>query len=123
MDFPCDQFGHQAPGSNEEIHLFCDSHFGITFEQFDKRDVNGENASPLFTYLKSQKGFAGFDPGHPLTKVMEEMLEKTDPDYKNNSDIKWNFTKFLIDRDGNVVRRFEPTDDSPVIDEVIEGII
>lgn len=123
LDFPCDQFGHQAPGTSEEIHLFCDSNFGITFTQFDKIDVNGENEIPLYTYLKSQKGFAGFDPDHPLTPIMEEMHEKEDPDYKNNPDIKWNFTKFLIDRDGSVIRRFEPTDESPVIDDAIAEII
>ena len=73
-----------------------------------KSDVNGENALPLFTYLKSQKGFEGFGKG-PAAMMMGAMLKKIDKDYKNNPDIKWNFTKFVVDRQGNVVARFEPT--------------
>ena len=85
LDFPCNQFGHQAPGTEEEIVSFCTGRFGITFKQFAKIEVNGKNEHPLYTYLKSQKGGA-------LSKK-----------------IKWNFTKFLVDRDGNVVDRFAPT--------------
>lgn len=84
LDFPCNQFKGQAPGTNEEIHTFCTGRFGITFPQFGKIDVNGENEDPLYEYLKSEK--SGF---------LKE-------------DIKWNFTKFLIDRDGNVVGRYAP---------------
>ena len=64
---------------------------------------------PLYKYLKEQKGFGGFDPNHPLTPLLESGLYRTQPDFRNTPDIKWNFTKFLIDRDGNVVERFEPT--------------
>ena len=103
LDFPCNQFGHQAPGSDEEIVSFCDSTYGITFSIFSKIEVNGSNESPLYAYLKSQKGFAGFDPEHPLTPMLESALERTDANYAKSSDIKWNFTKFLIDRQGNVV--------------------
>ena len=85
LDFPCNQFAGQAPGSNEDIHTFCTGRFGVTFPQFDKIDVNGENEAPLYTFLKSQKG--GLMGGR----------------------IKWNFTKFLVDRNGNVVTRFAPT--------------
>jgi glutathione peroxidase len=120
LDFPCNQFGNQAPESTEEIISFCDATFGITFPIFSKIEVNGDNASPLFTYLKSQKGFAGFDPEHPLTAMMESFLSRTAPDYEQSSDIKWNFTKFLIDRSGNVVERFEPTAD---LDEVKHKIV
>lgn len=123
LDFPCNQFGNQAPGSNEEIASFCDTKFGITFPIFSKIDVNGENASPLFEYLKSQKGFEGFDQEHKLTPVLEEMLGKANPDYKNQSDIKWNFTKFLVDRKGNVVERFEPTADMYEIEEKIKELL
>lgn len=123
LDFPCNQFGHQAPGSNDEIVLFCDSKYGITFPIFSKIEVNGENALPLFTYLKSQKGFAGFDPNHPLTPMLESALERMDPGYAENSDIKWNFTKFLIDRDGNVVRRFEPTADMEEVEQEIVRLL
>ncbi|MCM1467557.1 MAG: glutathione peroxidase [Alistipes sp.] len=123
LDFPCNQFGHQAPGTNEEIVSFCDSRYGITFPIFSKIEVNGSNEAPLYTYLKSQKGFAGFDPEHALTPMLESALERTDPDYAKKSDIKWNFTKFLIDRKGNVVERFEPTTDMAVVEEKIVDLL
>ena len=123
LDFPCNQFGHQAPGSNEEIVAFCDSRYGITFPIFSKIEVNGDNAAPLYTYLKEQKGFAGFDPEHPLTPMLESALERTNPDYAKSSDIKWNFTKFLIDRQGNVVERFEPTTDLSIVEEQIVNLL
>jgi glutathione peroxidase len=123
LDFPCNQFGNQAPGTNEEIATFCDTKFGITFPIFSKIDVNGENASTLFEYLKNQKGFAGFDPEHKLTPILEDMLGKANPDYKNQPDIKWNFTKFLIDRSGNVVERFEPTTDIYSIEEKVKELL
>ncbi|KAB1437749.1 glutathione peroxidase [Candidatus Galacturonibacter soehngenii] len=123
LDFPCNQFGNQAPGTIEEIASFCDTKFGITFPIFSKIDVNGENASPLFEYLKSQKGFKGFDQDHKLTPVLEEMLGKENPDYKNQPDIKWNFTKFLVDRSGNVVERFEPTTDMYEVEEKIKELL
>lgn len=97
LDFPCDQFGHQAPGTSQEIATFCDAKFGVTFPMFAKIEVNGANASPIFTYLKEQKGFAGFDPEHPLTPLLESTAEHANPNYKESSDIKWNFTKFLND--------------------------
>lgn len=123
LDFPCNQFGHQAPGSNEEIISFCDSRYGITFPIFSKIEVNGENTSPLYGYLKSQKGFEGFDSEHPLTPMLESVLERTVPDYKQTSDIKWNFTKFLIDREGNVVGRFEPTVDMNKVEAEIVKLL
>ena len=123
LDFPCNQFGHQAPGTNEEIVSFCDSRYGITFPIFSKIEVNGGNESPLYTYLKSQKGFAGFDAEHPLTPMLESALERTDSNYAQSSDIKWNFTKFLIDREGNVVERFEPTADMGEVEEKIAGLL
>lgn len=113
LDFPCDQFGHQAPGTNEEIAAFCTSRFGVTFPQFAKIEVNGEGADPLFAYLQQEKGFEGFDAGHELTPILEDMLGKADPDYAGKPDIKWNFTKFLIDRSGAIIRRFEPTASIP----------
>ena len=110
LDFPCNQFGEQAPGTIQEIHQFCTANFDIQFPQFDKIDVNGANESPLFTYLKSQKGFGGFDLNDQRGKFMDEMLRKQDAGYDKKSDIKWNFTKFLVSRDGRVVKRYEPTD-------------
>ena len=110
LDFPCNQFGQQAPGSIEEIHNFCTANFNIHFPQFDKIDVNGDNAHPLFTYLKSKQAFGGFDLNERLGKLLDDMMRKKDPEFDKNPDIKWNFTKFLIDRQGNVIKRFEPTD-------------
>ena len=110
LDFPCNQFGQQAPGTDESIHEFCKLNFGTEFPRFKKVKVNGEEADPLFKFLKEQKGFAGWDPEHKLTAILEDMLSKADPDYKQKPDIKWNFTKFLINKKGQVVARFEPTE-------------
>ncbi|MBP7856558.1 MAG: glutathione peroxidase [Prevotella sp.] len=108
LDFPCNQFGQQAPGTAKEIHAFCTGKYDIHFPQFDKVDVNGKKASPLFVYLKQQQGFKGFGEGATAIR-MGQMLAKRDASYAANADIKWNFTKFLIDRTGKVVARFEPT--------------
>lgn len=123
LDFPCNQFGHQAPGTDEEIVSFCSLNYGVSFPQFSKIEVNGEGALPLFKYLKEQKGFAGFKPGHRLTPVLEQKLSEADPDYKNDPSIKWNFTKFLVDRKGNVIERFEPTTDVSEIEERIKDLL
>ncbi len=123
LDFPCNQFGAQAPGSNEEIHSFCDAKFGITFPMFSKIEVNGENAHPLYKFLTSQKGFQGFDEGHELTPILNQMLSKADPEFDKKPSIKWNFTKFLIDREGNVSERFEPTEDIGIIEDKIKELI
>ena len=107
LDFPCNQFGEQAPGSDEEIVSFCTGRFGITFRQFSKIDVNGENAAPLFTELKAQAPddiIEGFKD-----KMTMKAVEKLSKTAKNPGDIKWNFTKFLLDRSGRVVARFAPT--------------
>ncbi len=116
LDFPCNQFGEQAPGTIKEIHQFCTANFNIKFPQFDKIDVNGANESPLFTYLKAKKGFDGFDLNDQRGKFMDEMLRKQDAEYDKKSDIKWNFTKFLVSRDGRVVKRYEPTDKMSDVD-------
>ncbi len=109
LDFPCNQFGDQAPGTNEEIHTFCKGRFGITFPQFGKIDVNGENAIPLYNWLTENTEFKGFGKG-PKAVVMNGIAKKMDKDFKNNGKIKWNFTKFLISREGEILCRFEPTD-------------
>ena len=121
LDFPCNQFGNQAPGSDEEIHEFCTLKYNTTFDQFAKVDVNGENESEVWKYLKSQKGFEGF-PGLK-GKVLIPVAKAMDPDYKNNSNIKWNFTKFLVDRQGNVVERFEPTVEPKQIEEKVKELL
>lgn len=109
LDFPCNQFGSQAPGNDGEIHSFCTGRFGITFPQFSKVEVNGENAVPLFKWLTDNTEFQGFGKS-PMALMMNGIAKKMDKDYKNNGKIKWNFTKFLIDRNGRIVARFEPTD-------------
>lgn len=123
LDFPCNQFGSQAPGTVEEIHDFCTGRFGVTFPQFAKIDVNGENAIPLYQYLVKEKGFEGFDPEHELTSILEKKFNEVNPGYKNESDIKWNFTKFLVDRQGNVVARFEPTANMDLVKEKVEELL
>ncbi len=124
LDFPCNQFGNQAPGSIEEIHNFCTANYDIHFPQFAKIDVNGEQASPLFTYLKSVKGFEGLDAEHRLSSVLEKMFDKQlGEGWRQSPDIKWNFTKFLIDRQGNVVARFEPTHDLNDIAQQIKALL
>lgn len=123
LDFPCNQFGNQAPGTDESIHQFCKLTYGTEFSRFKKIKVNGEDAEPLFTFLKEQKGFAGWDETHPLYPILDEMLSKTDPNYKENTDIKWNFTKFLINKKGQVVARFEPTEKIENIATQIETLL
>ena len=123
LDFPCNQFGGQAPGSEEEIVEFCSMKFGVTFPQFAKIEVNGVNAHELFKHLQGQKTFQGFDPEHKLTPVLEEMLAKANPDYKNQPDIKWNFTKFVVDRSGNVIARYEPTTDIAKVEKCIKELL
>ena len=121
LDFPCNQFADQAPGTDEEIHTFCTGRFGITFPQFAKCDVNGENAIPLYKYLTGSTSFEGFSG--PAGLMLSGVVKKMDKDYKNNGNIKWNFTKFLIDREGNIKARFEPTADMKLVREKIAELI
>ena len=107
IGFPCDQFGHQEPGTDEEIEAFCRLNYGVTFPLMAKSDVNGENANEVFKWLYSEKPFAGFGDSE-TGRFMDGMLSRNNPDYASNPDIKWNFTKFLIDRKGHVAARFEP---------------
>ena len=123
LDFPCNQFGQQAPGTEEEIHSFCQLNYGTEFPQFKKIEVNGANESPLFTYLKSKKGFQGFDLNHKIGALLHDMMLKADPDYATKPDIKWNFTKFLIDQEGKVVARYEPTHDIKLIEHDIAKLL
>ncbi|MBR0313434.1 MAG: glutathione peroxidase [Oscillospiraceae bacterium] len=122
LDFPCNQFGNQAPGDNEEIHTFCTGRFGITFPQYGKIEVNGENAIPLYKWLTENTKFEGFGKG-PRALMMNGVAKKMDKDFKNNGNIKWNFTKFLIDREGNIVKRFEPTEDMETVKKAIEELL
>ncbi len=108
LDFPCNQFGGQAPEGIAEINSFCSAHFATTFQRFDKCLVNGENATPLFTYLKRKLPFKGFGTSE-MALAMDNMLRQHDANYAKSSDVKWNFTKFLVDTKGRPVARFEPT--------------
>ena len=121
IEFPCNQFVVQAPGTDDEILGFCRLEFGVKSPIYKKIDVNGENEEPLFAYLKSQKGFEGFTG--EKAEIMDGVLKQIDPDYENNDDIKWNFTKFLIDRNGEVVARFEPTEDMQVVEDAIKELL
>ena len=121
LDFPCNQFADQAPGTDEEIHTFCTGRFGITFPQFAKCDVNGEDAIPLYKYLTENTSFEGFNG--PMGVVLSGVVKKMDKDYKNNGNIKWNFTKILVNRDGEIVARFEPTEDMKKVAAKVEEVL
>jgi glutathione peroxidase len=123
LDFPCNQFKDQAPGTDEEIASFCNLNYGITFPNFSKIEVNGENAHPLYKYLVAEKGFEGLNEEHELAAIIQGILAEDDPDYKNNPSIKWNFTKFLVDKNGVLLERFEPTQKISVIEEKIKNLL
>ena len=122
VGFPCDQFGHQEPGSDEEIEAFCRLNYGVTFPLMAKSDVNGENANAIFKWLYTEKPFAGFGDSD-TGKFMDGMLSRNDPEYASNPDIKWNFTKFLVDRKGRVVARFEPVVTPDELEDEIEDLL
>ena len=119
LDFPSNQFANQAPGTDDEIHEFCTLKFGTEFPQFAKIDVNGEDADPLFAWLASEKPFEGFGKG-----VKNAMLEKfaamNNKKFGDKAYIQWNFTKFLVDREGKVLERFEPTRDMEEVRKAVE---
>lgn len=122
LDVPCNQFGHQAPGSDEEIKQFCTLKFGADFPQFKKSDVNGANELPLYTWLKSQKPcLGGYDA--KLAAVMEKLYNEANPEPRKKDDIQWNFTKFLINRNGEVIARFEPTVDMKEVKKQVEAAL
>jgi glutathione peroxidase len=105
LGFPCNQFGAQEPGTDEEIQQFCSTSYSVTFPVFAKIDVNGEGSDPLYSYLRGEA------PGElgPEHGFLYEYVRDNRPETLGTDEIKWNFTKFLIDRDGNVVRRYEPS--------------
>ena len=122
LDFPCNQFANQAPGDDEEIHSFCTGRFGITFPQFSKVDVLGADAIPLYQWLSANTKFNGFGKG-PRALMMAGVAKSMDKDYKNNGNVKWNFTKFLLDREGNIVARFEPTESLENVKKKVEELL
>lgn len=121
LDFPCDQFGHQAPGSDDEIHEFCTAKYNTTFDQFKKIEVNGENEDPIFTVLKKGKKediINGFK-----NKAAMKAVEKISTSCKKAGDIKWNFTKFIVDREGNIVARYSPIMEPLNMEEKIKELL
>ena len=122
LDFPCNQFANQAPGSEDEIHEFCTLKFGTEFPQFAKIDVNGEQADPLFAYLASEKPFAGFGKGLK-SAALNKFADMNNRQFGEKAYIKWNFTKFLVDRNGTVIARFEPTTDMKEVREAVEAAL
>ena len=122
LDFPCNQFANQAPGSDDEIHDFCTIKFGTEFPQFRKIDVNGESADPLFAWLATEKPFVGFGKGLKMA-ALKKFSDMNNKQFGDKAYIKWNFTKFLIDREGRVVDRFEPTVDMAEVRAAVEAAL
>ncbi len=123
LGFPSNQFAEQEPGNDEEIHNFCTMNYGVGFQMFSKVDVRGPNAHPLFNYLTEQAPFKGFDMNHALGKILKSLLEEKFPETLHGDSIKWNFTKFLIDRTGKVIGRFEPTTSPLDMEKDIEKLL
>ena len=122
LDFPCNQFANQAPGDEEEIHTFCTMKFGTEFPQFAKIGVNGVNADPLFAFLAGEKPFAGFGKGLK-SAALQKFTDMNNKKFGDKAYIKWNFTKFLIDRNGSVIARFEPTEDMAEVRKAVENLL
>ena len=122
LDFPCNQFADQAPGSDDEIHEFCTLKFGTESPQFAKIDVNGENADPLFAYLAGEKPFQGFGKGLK-NAALNKFAAANNKKFGDRTYIGWNFTKFLIDREGSVIARFEPTVDMAEVRKAVEAAL
>ncbi len=122
LDFPCNQFANQAPGDADEIHQFCTLKFGTEFPQFQKIDVNGDNADPLFVFLATEKPFEGFGKGIK-NMALNKFANANNKAFGEKAYIKWNFTKFLIDREGKVIARFEPTEDMKKVREAVAAAL
>ena len=122
LDFPCNQFANQAPGSADEIHQFCTLKFGADFPQFAKIDVNGENADPLFVHLATEKPFVSFGKGLK-SAALSTFTKANNKAFGDKAYIKWNFTKFLVDREGKVIARFELTTDMKEVRKAVEDLL
>ncbi len=123
LGFPSNQFAEQEPGSNAEVQNFCQINYGVTFPLFEKMDVRGKEAHPLFHYLTQKAPFKGFDLNHPIGERLQGILQEKFPEILAGDDIKWNFTKFLIDRQGNVAGRYEPTTAPLSMEKDIERLL
>jgi len=123
LGFPCNQFKHQDPESNENIKSFCQLNYGVTFPLFEKVDVRGENIHPVFDHLVSQAPFAGWDDSDPTQKKLHNLNKTHYPEFAEDESIKWNFTKFLVDKEGNVVKRFDSWIEPKEIEADIEALL
>ena len=122
IGFPCNQFGEQEPGQNQDVESFCQLNYGVTFPLFSKVDVRGKNAHPLFNYLTSEAPFTGL-VDKPGGKMLHLKLQSEYPEFLIDDSIKWNFTKFLIDREGNVVKRFESVEAPFDMESDVESLL
>ena len=122
LDFPCNQFANQAPGSDDEIHEFCTLKFGTEFPQFAKIDVNGDTADPLFAFLATEKPFGGFGKGLKMA-ALNKFAEMNNRKFGEKAYVKWNFTKFLVNREGQVIARFEPTVDMKDVRDAVAAAL
>ena len=122
LDFPCNQFGHQAPGTDAEIHEFCTAKYKTSFDQLAKVEVNGDEAEPVWKYLKEQIADDP-EPKGMKNKLAMKAFAAMPGVKKEAGFIKWNFTKFLVNRDGKVVRRFGPTDTPAEMEEAIKEVL
>ncbi|WP_282938391.1 glutathione peroxidase [Paenibacillus sp. RC67] len=123
LGFPCNQFNEQEPGSSEEVQSFCQINYGVQFQLFEKTDVRGHDAHPVFRYLTEQAPFEGFDLSNASGRLLHAFLQEKQPELLVGDEIKWNFTKFLVDRNGNVVGRFEPAVEPMDMEPSIEALL
>ncbi len=123
LGFPCNQFNNKEPGSNLEVRSICEASFGVTFPLFEKIDVRGPAAHPLFAYLTSRAPFQGFDMRTEGGKWMDSFLREKYPEIYEGDGVKWNFSKFLIDRQGEVRARFESTTEPSAIDADLASLL
>lgn len=123
LGFPCNQFAEQEPGNNQEVKSFCELNYGVSFPMFEKIEVRGKDAHPLFKYLVEQAPYKGLDLNHPSGKILYSFLSEKLPEYLVGDSIKWNFTKFLINKEGKVINRFEPTTEPMDMEKYIEELL
>jgi glutathione peroxidase len=123
LGFPSNQFGEQEPGANAEVKEFCKVRYGVSFPLFEKTDVRGSSAHPLFAELSEKARFQGFDKAHPVAAPLEAILKEKFPSYLEGNGVKWNFTKFVINRQGQVVSRYEPTSEPSAMEEEIQALL
>lgn len=123
LDFPCNQFGAQAPGTDEEIEQFCTTNYNTKFPRFTKVEVNGENEAPLFSYLKDKKNYVRVKPKNKLISIKDIVLVESEAEANEKPDIYWNFTKFLVNKKGQVIARFESAVRTESLAPAIEALL